>query len=59
MFMEGFVIDWLNNAIGHKIYYTQYGGLKGNSTRHYMIDLVNFVLYNQDLNNPHASLAIL
>ena len=57
--MESFVIDWLNKSIGDKIDYTQYGGLKGHSTSHYMIDLVNFILYNQDLNNPHATLAIL
>ena len=57
--METFVIDWLNKIIGDKIDYTQYGGLKGHSTSHYMVDLVNFVLYNQDLNNPHATLAIL
>ena len=57
--MESFVIKWLNEAIGHKIDVTQYGGLKGQSTSHYLIDLVNFVLYNQDFKNPHATLAIM
>ena len=57
--MESFVLDWLYKEIGHKIDFTQYGGLKGNSTSHYLIDLVNFVLYNQDLNNPLATLAVL
>ena len=42
---------------GHKIDLTQYGGLKGQSTSHYLIDLVNFVLYNQDLKNSHSILA--
>ena len=51
--MEMFVMDWLNTYIGHKLDWSQYGGLKGSSTTHYMIDLVNFVLYNQ------ATLAIL
>ena len=57
--MESFVIDWLHQTIGHKIDFTQYGGLKGNSTSHYLIDLVNFILFNQDLRNPQATLAIM
>jgi hypothetical protein len=58
-YLEGFILDWLLKEIGHKIDTSQCGGLKGQSTSHYMIDLVNFVLYNQDLNNPHATLAIM
>ena len=57
--MESFVIDWLDKAIGSKIDFTQYGGLKGQSTSHYLIDMVNFILFNQDLRNPHATLAVL
>ena len=57
--LEGFVIDWLFQAIGHKIDFSQYGGLKGHSTSHYLIDLVNFVLYNQDLSDPHATLGVM
>ena len=57
--LEGFVIDWLFEAIGSKIDFSQYGGLKGHSTSHYLIDLVNFVLYNQDLSNPQATLAVM
>ena len=57
--MESFLIDWLDKSIGHKIDFTQYGGLKGQSTSHYLIDLINFVLYNQDLPNPQATLAIM
>ena len=57
--MEQFVIDWLYKEIGHKMDFSQYGGLKGHSTSHYMIDLINFVLYNQDLRNPLATLAIM
>ena len=30
----------------------QFGGLKGNSISHYMIELVNYVLHNQDYNLP-------
>ena len=47
--IEMFVIDLLYKEIGHKLDLSQYGGLKGNSTYHYMIDLINFVLYNKDL----------
>ena len=54
--MESFVIEWLNEAIGDKIDFTQYGGLKGQSTSHYLIDLVTFVLYNQDLKKPSCNL---
>ena len=39
--------------------FSQYGGLKGQSTSHYLIDLVNFILFNQDLKKPQATLAIL
>ena len=36
----------------------QMGGQKGNSVSHYLIECVNFVLYNQDLKNPHATIAV-
>jgi hypothetical protein len=35
----------------------QFGGLKGNSISHYMIELINFILYNQDYNLPIGILA--
>ena len=35
----------------------QFGGVKGNSISHYMIELINFILYNQDYNLPIAILA--
>ena len=57
--MQSYVIDWLYKEIGHKLDYSQYGALKGSSTSHYMVDLVNFVLYNQDLKNPLATHAVL
>ena len=37
----------------------QYGATKGCSTSHYLVDLVNYILYNQDLNIPHAVLAVM
>ena len=56
---EGFVIDWLMKYVGDKIDWGQYGGLKGNSITHYLIELTNFILYNQDLSNPRAVLAMM
>ena len=37
----------------------QYGGTKGTSISHYLIDFVNFILFNQELNIPHAVVAIM
>ena len=36
---------------------TQYGGRKGRSTNHYLIDYISFILYNQDLKEARAVLA--
>ena len=57
--MENFVVMWLLEFIGHKIDIRQYGGRKGNSTSHYLIELINFILYNQDSTEPTAVLACL
>ena len=56
---ESFVIDWLMEYVGDKIDWGQYGGLKGNSITHYLIEFTNFILYNQDLKNPRAVLAMM
>ena len=56
---ERFVIDWLLLYIGEKLDWSQYGGLKGSSITHYLVDLVNFIMYNQDLKVPHAVIALL
>ena len=42
--------------IGEKIDPKQFGGLKGNSISHYMIELINFILHHQDYNLPIAVL---
>ena len=36
----------------------QYGRLKGSSVSHYLVDFINFVLYNQDIKEIHAVLAV-
>ena len=55
--MEKFVVEWLMFYVGSKLDPKQFGGLKGNSISHYMIELINFILYNQDYNLPIAVLA--
>ena len=57
--MEQFVVMWLMEIIGDKLDFRQYGGMKGNSTSHYLIELINFILYNQDSKEPTAVLACL
>ena len=56
--MEKFIIEWLLDCIGDKIDWHQYGGQKGNSVTHYLIEFINFIQYNQDLSDIHATLAV-
>ena len=51
------MVTWLLEFIGEKIDWGQYGGIKGSSISHYLIDFVNFILFNHDLKVPHAVLA--
>ena len=44
--IEHFVVMWLLSFIGDKIDFRQYGGTKGNSVTHYLIELINFILYS-------------
>ena len=37
----------------------QYGGVKDSSISHYFIELVNSILYNQDLSIEHAVLLVM
>ena len=57
--MEQFIVMWLLEIIGGKMDLRQYGGTKGNSTCHYLIELINFILYQQDNLEPTAVLACL
>ena len=45
--------------IGDKLDKDQFGETQGNSITHYLIELVNFILYNQDLKNPRAVIGLL
>ena len=54
---EHFVVMWLLNYIGEKIDFRQYGGTKGNSVTHYIIEFLNFILLNLDSSDQTAILA--
>ena len=56
---EQFVMDWLMEYVGDKMDWGQFGGLEGSSISHYLIEFTNFVLYNQDMKNPQAVLALM
>ena len=56
---EQFVMEWLLKFVSNKLDWGQYGGKKGSSISHYLIDFVNFILFNQDLQIPQAVLAVL
>ena len=55
---ERFVLIWLLQYVGEHLDWGQYGGRKGNSVSHYLVDFINFVLYNQDIKKVHAVLAV-
>ena len=42
--IEQFVVMWLLEVNGLKMDFRQYGGIKGNSVSHYLIELINFIL---------------
>ena len=55
---ERFVVSWLLEYVGDQMDWGQYGGLKGSSISHYLIEFVNYILFNQDLKIPNAVLAV-
>ena len=56
---EQFVMDLLMKYVGEKMDWGQFGGMHGSSITHYLIEFTNFVLYNQDMKNPQAVLALM
>ena len=54
---EHFVVDWLLSFIGPQIDIRQFGGSKGNSITHYLIEFINFILSSQENCEPTAVLA--
>jgi hypothetical protein len=53
---ERFVLKWLLEYVEDKLDPDQFGGRKGHSVAHYLIEVQNAILYNQDLNKPLATL---
>jgi hypothetical protein len=53
---ERFVLSWLLEYVGEKLDPDQFGGVKGHSVAHYLIEIQNSILYNQDLQKPQATL---
>ena len=51
------VLKWLMQYTKTSLDPDQFGGIKGNSINHYLIETANFILFNQDLKNPQATLA--
>ena len=56
--LEKQVIFWLMKYVQHKLDPDQFGGIKGNCISHYLIEMTNFILYNQDLMDPQATIAV-
>ena len=54
---EHFVVCWLLDYIKDQIDFRQYGGSKGNSITHYLIEFINFILSKQDSSDQTAILA--
>ena len=54
---ESIVMDWLLHFVGEKLDWSQFGGIKGSSSSHYLIDMITYILYNQDLKEPQAVVA--
>ena len=54
---EQIVVKWLMHYIGGKMDFRQYGGTKGSSISHYIIEFINFILHNQDSPDQTAVLA--
>ena len=48
---EKIVVRWLLSYIGPKIDWAQYGGMKGCSVTHLLVEILTFIHYNLDLRN--------
>ena len=51
---EKIVVEWLLEIIGLQIDWAQYGGQKGCSITHLIIELITFIQYNPDLRSRQA-----
>ena len=56
---EKIIVRWVMNYVGDKLDPDQMGGQNGHSIAHYQIQVTNFILYNRDLKDPQAIIAVL
>ena len=47
--LEQFIVEWLLDVFGHKLDFRQYGGIRGSSINHYLMEFINFILHQQEL----------
>ena len=60
MVCEKFVAKWLwENGLKEHMDRDQFGGMPGNSIAHYLIEITNFILFNQDLSKPIQTIMLL
>ena len=57
LIFEKQVVMWIMKYVKNKLDPDQFGGRKGHSISHYLIEMTNFILYNQDLSEPQATIA--
>ena len=50
------MLKWLLYYVEDKLDPDQFGGRKGHAVTHYLIEIQNAILHNQDLNKPFATL---
>ena len=50
-------MDWLLHFVGNKLDWRHFEGIRGSSSSHYLIDMITYILYNQDLKEPKAVVA--
>ena len=56
--LEKQVVFWLMQCVKQKLDPDQFGGVKGNSISHYLIEMTNFILYNQDMKDPVSTIGV-
>ena len=60
MVCEKFVVKWLwENGLKEHMDRDQFGGMPGNSIAHYLIEITNFILFNQDPSKPIQTIMLL
>ena len=50
------MLKWLLEYVGDKLDPDQFGGVKGHAVAHYLIEIQNSIIYNQDLEKPFATM---